>query len=100
MVYLYMTTELITLRDSIEKMEKIHQMHVFKILKKSNIEYTENSNGIFFNITMLENNHIKEIVSYMDYVTLQQKQLNKIEDDKERYKKEFYKDNKAISSYT
>tara|TARA_B100000795_G_C22802725_1_gene442822 strand:- start:2460 stop:2747 length:288 start_codon:yes stop_codon:yes gene_type:complete len=95
-----MTTELITLRDSIEKMEKIHQMHVFKILKKSNIEYTENSNGIFFNITMLENNHIKEIVSYMDYVTLQQKQLNKIEDDKERYKKEFYKDNKAISSYT
>lgn len=100
MVYLYMTTELITLRDSIEKMEKIHQMHVFKILKKSNIEYTENSNGIFFNITMLENNHIKEIVSYMDYVTLQQKQLNKIEEDKERYKKEFYKDNKAISSYT
>jgi hypothetical protein len=95
-----MTTELITLRDSIEKMEKIHQMHVFKILKKSNIEYTENSNGIFFNITMLENNHIKEIVSYMDYVTLQQKQLNKIEEDKERYKKEFYKDNKAISSYT
>jgi hypothetical protein len=100
MVYLYMTTELITLRDSIEKMEKIHQMHVFKILKKSNIEFTENSNGIFFNITMLENNHIKEIVSYMDYVTLQQKQLNKIEEDKERYKKEFYKDNKAISSYT
>lgn len=95
-----MTDELTALRNNIEKMEKIHQLNVFKILKKSDIDFTENSNGIFFNMTMLENNHIIEIISYMDYVTLQQKQLNKIEEDKERYKQEFYKDNKAISSYT
>jgi hypothetical protein len=99
-LYLYMTTNLTSLRNSIEKMEKIHQLHVFKILKKSNIEFTENSNGIFFNMTMLEERHINEIITYMDYVTLQQKQLDKIEDDKERYKQEFYKDNKATSSYT
>ena len=95
-----MTDDLTALRNNIEKMEKIHQLNVFKILKKSDIDFTENSNGIFFNMTMLENNHIIEIISYMDYVTLQQKQLNKIEEDKERYKQEFYKDNKAISSYT
>jgi len=95
-----MTDDLTALRNNIEKMEKIHQLNVFKILKKSDIDFTENSNGIFFNMTMLENNHIIEIISYMDYVALQQKQLNKIEEDKERYKQEFYKDNKAISSYT
>ena len=95
-----MTENLTSLRNSIEKMEKIHQLHVFKILKKSNIDFTENSNGIFFNMTMLEEHHINEIIMYMDYVTLQQTQLDKIEEDKERYKQEFYKDNKATSAYT
>ena len=41
------------LRDSIEKMETIHQIHIFKILKENQIEFTENSNGVFINMTLI-----------------------------------------------
>ena len=48
-------------------------------------------------MTILSADILEEINSYISYVNLQQKQLNKIEQDKERYKKEFYKDNKAVA---
>jgi len=90
-------TELLKIRDEVEKMEKIHQVNILKIFKKHNIDFTENSNGIFINMTILNSDILEEINSYISYVNLQQKQLNKIEQDKERYKKEFYKDNKAVA---
>lgn len=90
--------ELLVIRDEIEKMEKIHQVHILKIFKKNNIDFTENSNGIFVNMSILNKDILNDIRSYIKYVNLQQKQLNKVEQDKERYKKEFYKDNKATSS--
>jgi len=89
-----------TLRDDIEKMDKIHQLHILRILRRDNIGYTENANGIFINMSVLPDKVLLEIKDYLCYVELQQKQLDKIEEDKERYKKEFYKDNKANSSYS
>jgi len=91
--------DLTTLRDSIEKLEKIHQVHILKIFNKYNIEFTENTNGIFVNMTILNTDAINDIKSYIDYVELQQKQLEKVEAEKDAYKKEFYKDNKAVASY-
>jgi len=90
-------TGLLKIRDEVEKMEKIHQINILKIFKKHNIDFTENSNGIFVNMTILSTAILEEINSYISYVNLQQKQLNKVEQDKERYKKEFYKDNKAVA---
>ena len=90
-------TELLKVRDEVEKMEKIHQINILKIFKKHNIDFTENSNGIFINMTILNADILEEITSYISYVNLQQSQLNKVEQDKERYKKEFYKDNKAVA---
>ena len=81
---------LTSIRDQIEKMDKIHQLHVLKIFKKYDIDFTENSNGIFVNMTILSEAIINEITSYISYVNLLQKLLNKLEQDKERYKKEFY----------
>lgn len=90
--------DLLVIRDEIEKMEKIHQVHILKIFKKNNIDFTENSNGIFVNMSILSKDILNDIRSYIKYVNLQQKQLNKVEQDKERYKKEFYKDNKATTA--
>ena len=91
--------DLQTLRDSIEKLDKIHQVHILKIFNKYNIEFTENANGIFVNMTILNTDAINDIKSYIDYVKLQQMQLEKVEAEKDAYKKEFYKDNKAVASY-
>ena len=90
---------LTTLRDTIEKMEKIHQVHILKIFNKYGIEYTENTNGIFVNMSILKQGAIDDISSYIEYVKLQQTQLEKVEAEKDAYKKEFYKDNKGVASY-
>tara|TARA_B100000674_G_scaffold202310_1_gene165161 strand:- start:204 stop:494 length:291 start_codon:yes stop_codon:yes gene_type:complete len=90
-------TDLKRLRDNIEKMERIHQIHIFKILKENQIEFTENSNGVFVNMTLLDDTTLKQINSFIKYVNLQQKQLESIEDIKAQYQKEFYKDNKETT---
>jgi len=51
--------ELKRLRDHIENMDSIHQVHIFKILKQNQIEYTENNNGVFINMTLLNNDTLK-----------------------------------------
>mgnify|MGYP001463357388 FL=1 len=90
-------TDLKRLRDNIEKMERIHQIHIFKILKENQIEFTENSNGVFVNMTLLDDTTLKQINNFIKYVNLQQKQLESIEDIKAQYQKEFYKDNKETT---
>jgi len=87
-------TNLKLLRDEIEKMDSIHQIHIFKILKENQIEFTENSNGVFINMTLLDELTLKQINTFIKYVNLQQKQLETVEDIKAQYQKEFYKDNK------
>ena len=67
--------ELKKLRDHIEKMDMIHQIHILKILKDNNIEYTENTNGVFINMTLLDESTLKQIMNFIKYVNLQQKQL-------------------------
>ena len=88
------------LRDDIEKMERIHQQRIFDILKKSNIDFTKNNNGVFINMSLLNKEIIDEIKNYILYVELQQQQLKKVEEDKELYKQKYYnnngKDNKDI----
>ncbi len=88
------------LRDDIEKMDKIHQERIFSILRDSKIDYTKNSNGVFINMSLLNKKIIEEIKNYILYVELQQQQLNKVEEDKEHYKKKYYdnKDNKDNKS--
>jgi len=90
-------TDLKRLRDNIEKMERIHQIHIFKILKENQIEFTENNNGVFVNMTLFDNTTLKQINTFIKYVNLQKKQLESIEDIKAQYQKEFYKDNKETT---
>ena len=75
-------TELTVLRDKIEDMDHLHQLRILEIIKKGNIDYTENSNGIFINMSILNMNTISEIKEYIKYIKLQQQQLDKIEQDK------------------
>jgi len=89
--------ELKRLRDNIQGMDNIHQLHVLKILKDNHTEYTENCNGIFINMSLLDSVTLSQIHNFIKYVDLQQKQLDSIEDIKAKYQKEFYKDNKETS---
>jgi len=93
-------SEIAKLRDSIESMEKIHQLFVLGIILKNKVEFTENINGVFVNMTLLDSSVREALQEYTQYVNIQQKQLDKVEDMKRHFKQKYYdKDNKEMTTY-
>lgn len=62
------------------KLNKIQQTEVFNIIRKEDINYTCNNNGIFINLTKIDIRLINKINTYIDYLKNNQENLNKIED--------------------
>ena len=86
--------DLILLRNTLEKLNIIHHVKIFDILSKEKIEYSENRNGIFFNMNTFDKSIISELNNYIKYVNEQENNLNVTEKLKEDFHNEFFKDNK------
>ena len=76
--------ELDKLRKNIESLDIIHHIEIGKIIKKNNIELTENNNGIFINLNMLDTKIINDIKTYLNYVKTQENDILKMEEKKEK----------------
>ena len=85
---------LINIRDTIQKMNKVHHIKFFEILKNNNIPFSENRNGIFFNMNLIDNKIVSEINEYINYVEKQEDNLKQTEKLKNDFKNEYFKDNK------
>jgi hypothetical protein len=84
------TNYLMTLKDGIENMPVVHQIEILRILHSKHTQINENKNGVFVNISRLNNELLQELYSYMKYVIHQEKQLNEIEEQKQSLTKEFF----------
>jgi hypothetical protein len=78
------------LKNKIEKMDEIHQLHIGSILRQPpEIKLNSNKSGILVNLTTIPELILEEIDKYMDYVIEQEKTLiqveNKTEDLKQQY---------------
>ena len=79
------------IKERIENMTKHHQIEVLRILnKEESVQKNENSNGTFINLSEQSDKIIQVLEEYADYVDEQQKQFNKIEEDKEQLRKGFF----------
>ena len=87
-------SRLINLRDKIQKLNKFHQLEIFRIFKTQKINFTENRNGIFINMNDLDEIILRTIAEYLNYVSTQQQHLDSIEQQKAMIVKSFFKDNK------
>ena len=85
--------DLIDIKNIIENMNQIQQLEIFKILKMNNVDYNENKNGIFINLTNVNPNIIKELKKYIKYVEQQNTYLNKQETQKKIYLDNYFKEN-------
>ena len=47
---------------------KKHYVHIYKIIKDNNVNYSQNINGIFINLTNIEDSILDKIVEYLNYV--------------------------------
>jgi hypothetical protein len=83
--------DLNVLKERIERMEKYHQIEVLRILNNmTSVKKNENNNGTFVNLTEQNQKVIEELNRYANYVEEQQKQLNKIETEKEQIEQHFF----------
>ena len=82
--------ELDRLRKNIEELHTIHHVEIGKILKKNNIDLTENNNGIFINLNLLDIKIINEIKNYLLYVKNQENDILKIEKQKEKIESKYF----------
>jgi hypothetical protein len=56
-----------TMKRQIEELSKPHQVEILRILTKHHCLFTENRNGIFFDITRLDANIIRDITQYLKF---------------------------------
>jgi len=61
---------------------KKHYIHIYKIIKDNNVNYSKNINGIFINLTNIEDPILDKIIEYLNYVESRNTEI-----DSEFYKK-------------
>jgi hypothetical protein len=61
--------------DALKKLHTSEYIDIVKILKLEKVEYSENSNGIFFDITKLHQITFNVLEKYMEFVHNNRKEL-------------------------
>jgi len=84
------TNYLMSLKEGIENMPVIHQIEVLRILNQKHIQINENKNGVFINISKINDATLLEMEEYMKYVIKQEEQLNEIENQKQTLTRKFF----------
>jgi|TARA_Y100000816_G_scaffold175374_1_gene126255 hypothetical protein len=83
--------DIVTIRNSIEKMNKFNQIEVLRILNKhSDVIINENRYGVHVNLSDLTDNVIDELNQYIQYVQTQERALNQDEKQKEDIKNIYF----------
>ena len=90
--------KLLQIKTSVEKMNKFHQINILKLLSaKETLTINENNNGVFINLTDIDDDILKELSNYISYVDEQEFDLNEQEEKKAEYKNVFF-NNDAVNN--
>ena len=94
-------TEITYIRDSIEKMNKFHQIKILAILMKNKLRHllTENKYGIHVNLSEISticSSTLNELYLYIHYVQTQEKNLQKDEQQKEEIKIKYFQQHSEL----
>ena len=85
-----MNNNLKLLKETIEQLDKPHQIEIGKIFRNNNISMDENKNGIFINLTSVNSYIITKLERYLKYVEDQEGSIEEIEDKKQQFKDIFF----------
>jgi len=89
------------MKKKIDTLDKEHHIQILKIIKNSPVNHTlnENKNGVFVNLSVLQEETVENIRNYLDYLNQQENLLIDLETQKEDVKNTFFieKEDKANS---
>ena len=70
--------------DDLKTLSKTESFKIYEILKKNSVEYTENSNGIFFDLVKLSKDTFEELSKYMEFCrTVRAEQVSRDTEERE-----------------
>ena len=78
------------IKNTIEGLNKHHQIEILKILNKSECKLNENKSGVYVNISFLPEDIIGQLEKYLDYIKDQEDSLVPIEYQKEEFKNIYF----------
>jgi hypothetical protein len=78
------------IKNTIEGLNKHHQIEILKILNKSDCKLNENKSGVYVNISFLPEDIIAQLEKYIDYIKDQEDSLVPIEYQKEEFKNIYF----------
>lgn len=79
------------IKEKIEALSKHHQIEALRMLSKiKTVTMNENNNGVFINLTEQDDNVMKQLEEFLNYVDIQQKHLDNIEDQQEQIEQQFF----------
>jgi hypothetical protein len=82
--------DLNVLRERLEGLSTEEQMGVFAILHNNHVQFSENSNGIFVNMSVLDRHILDELIVYVSRKKEQEELLDDAEKKKQEYMTQFY----------
>lgn len=85
--------EIKELKDKIEILSKSYQIEIGRLLLSNGVQIDENKNGIFINLTKVEQEVLIKIKDYLAYANIQEDKLKNIEDKQEELKDYYFKNN-------
>lgn len=59
--------------EDLKILSKEEYEEIFRIIKRNNIEYSENSNGVFFDLTSLSSEIFSKLVTFIEFCKVQRK---------------------------
>ena len=74
------------MKTIIESLDDTKHVEIFRILKKHKVNFSENKNGVFINLSEVSKRILDELVSYINYVKKQENFLNIHENQKKKFK--------------
>lgn len=86
--------KLIKLKKQIEELSSERQLEILNIINELNIPVSENSNGSFVNLSLVNKKGLQRLTDYLILIKKQEEELNEIEDLKKDYLNTYFKDNK------
>ena len=80
------------MKKKIDALDKEHHIQILRIIKSSSITNTlsENKNGVFVNLSVLQEEIVESIRNYLDYLNQQEDLLIDLETKKEDVKNTFF----------
>jgi DNA repair ATPase RecN len=82
--------EIKSLKNDIEKLNKKEHIGIMRIFKKYDVEYSENKNGIFINLSKVNTSVLEEIKKHVVCIIDQEKHINMLENQQHQMEKTYF----------